>query len=409
MLYEWLEYRPFSQDRVHLIEGIDLLFLLQRCVNLAARQPASGQGTQAEPWRPKSASEWLDCAGKAKGVGEAWLAAGGRMLKMDGRLYFSDQGPAWRYKTGTGMQTPNEVKAYGGQAPTYRLAAQTVVRPRQVFPEADQRRMDALEDAVDNDARHQLFAPKSWKDVSKQPMLVRTIRNLLQGEKLSLMEDGKFNRDYSRLQQSMPVLTAAMFLAEPARNSRAFPINLMLLDLAERGMHTLDQILWHPQALFVDMADREKPDWIGNRPVKGTVYGPPGNEADQREVTPLQTLGKLHRVGGVMPASPTLGGTIGARSPEIEVNPHNPRPAFAVDYIHQKEISVLLQWLEMRWPAVWRARHTLGGTEAREAIEITYGQVMFPDPHAKQQRLRMDLKQLGLTIRHRAETLSAIS
>src|SRR5476649_2549736 len=88
MLYRWLQYEPFSRERLHLVKGVDLLYLLQRCVNIARRSPPNGSGSKSVPWSPNTAATWLHCADAAT-TGEKWLTTGGRMLKLDRRLYLA--------------------------------------------------------------------------------------------------------------------------------------------------------------------------------------------------------------------------------------------------------------------------------------------------------------------------------
>jgi hypothetical protein len=140
----------------------------------------------------------------------------------------------------------------------------------------------------------------------------------------------------------LPVLTGAMFLAEPRRNARAFAINLMLLDFAEAltpygskadKYFTWDKILWHPEALNVDSA---LPNWKVTANIIA-VKKPQQGPNEDGVVGPIQIIGGLHRVGGKMPASPT-GGATGKNA----INPGS------VNYVQSKEISVLVRWLGTR-------------------------------------------------------------
>ena len=176
----------------------------------------------------------------------------------------------------------------------------------------------------------------------------------------------------------LPVFTLAIFLAEPARNPRAWPINLMLLDLAEAETpgHTWDAILWHPEAI--------NPILCGK--VAARVMGPAGREGNKRNLVPITDTGKLHLVGGILPASPTAGGERG--KPGLLKDP-KPLNEFDIkkgrvlaqltiskipfDFIHQKEIDVLLKWL-FRFPDFsnyW--------TPCDEGIDPPEGQMITPE------------------------------
>jgi hypothetical protein len=68
----------------------------------------------------------------------------------------------------------------------------------------------------------------------------------------------------------------------------------------------------------------------------------------ERAIVPITSTLKLHLVGGLIPASPTDGGRIGGR-PLWAQNRFAATEPF--DFIHQKEIDVLLQWL-MQFPEI---------------------------------------------------------
>jgi hypothetical protein len=277
-----------------------------------------------------------------------------------------------------------EHKAYSGKAPTYQMTAQRIVRPHEVFPSSKAEGVRA----------------PGWNDVRYTPMVVRTIRHLLKHEQIPLLDNGRVSKHYSRLQHSLPVLTAAMFLAEPARNLRAFPINLMLLDLAERGIAldtrdgrndylTFDRILWHPDALDVNSesaaSDRSAPP---TRPVMGPV------SETNRAIGPVTERGKLHLVGGEMPASPTKGGEIGGsrefvlgelpdQSKIPEAKRDQARQSWLrgrlnvqnYDYIFQKEVAVVVRWIEQQRPATFRAVNQ--SQFANDTVEVPNWQLFF--------------------------------
>jgi hypothetical protein len=247
--------------------------------------------------------------------------------------------------------TPAASKTYGGVAPTYQMAAQRIMRPHTVFPTTAE----------------EGFVRDAWTDVGKTKMLVNAMRNLLRGESV-----GPVSTHYSRMQASLPVLVAAMFLAEPARNIRAFPLNLMLLDLAEAGTpldpiarttYTMDRILWHPEALDIS----QDTDSVEARSAPTTtVQGPVGA---RRAMGQVLKRDKLHLVGGEMPSSPTKGGEKGGVRLDVGTPPDHARDRPQArrgwlegrlrfqnfDYIHMKEIDVLTRWIARRRPHTFAA------------------------------------------------------
>jgi len=330
------------------------------------------------------------------------------MLRKDPRVYFSDEGPAWRYLQGLDEETPTDSKAHGGSAPTYQMAAQRIVRPHEVFPVS---------------ANKGVRTP-GWGDVAHSPMVVRTMRCLLKREKVALFEEGRLNKQYSRLQHSLPVLAAAMFLAEPSRNLRALPINLMLLDLAERGIpidsglnsfFTMDRILWHPDAIDLDRSQHTSTP-------SHSVVGPVANG---RGVAQVQTRDKLHLVGGEMPASPTKGGEIGGgRAFKVENYnkdesriPENKRDTArqswlrgqlqnqtqGFDYIFQKEVSVLIRWLATMRPYTFAPVRDsdLTGHE----VEVPNWNVLF---YEKDDSETTDLRDIQVLFKMRLRTLDKL-
>jgi hypothetical protein len=343
-MFKYLVRRAPVHGVTHYIEARDFLFLVQKRVNTAPVDAAQGEGTPTSPWRLTTATQWLGCAKSLPKNTDNYLIAAGRLIKRGSDQYISDEGPAWRRGNAEAA-----TKAFQGEAPTYREAAQNVMDPNKILPQADARRKAAG-----------LAGAETWADTRKQPMLCRAIRAILKGKQLDLFVGGKVVKDYSRMQTALPVLTVAMFLAEPARNSRAFPINLMLLDLAEgRPGYTLDRILWHPHALHVNKREEwldpkgttPNPFWSGKHPVPGLVEGP-ASKTDRTIVT-IARRGDLHLVGGIMPASPTGGGEFGKAV--VPVAKYGPKPKFAPDFIHDKEASVVAKWLEWATFSTWQA------------------------------------------------------
>jgi hypothetical protein len=127
----------------------------------------------------------------------------------------------------------------------------------------------------------------------------------------------------------MAALTAAMFLAEPKRNPRAFPVNLMLLDMLQQGIVygrkerklTWDNVLWR-DGFGTTAAETEKD------------YGLEGG---------AQTL-KPHERGGKLPMSHT-----GASDQSKVVLPSPPVDNADVIFPNselEKEASLVVRWLQ---------------------------------------------------------------
>jgi len=395
MLYRYLIHQDPNLNLY--IEGLHLLFLLQRLVDHAqvdAARSAEGDGTLQNPWRFRDAAQWMGCASKLKGGADQYLVVAGRLLKKDNNRYISDQGPAWRSQPGAAdavspqfwaLQSTapgavsNASKAFDGEAPKYRQVAENIVDPGRNLPDSTEERKAAGLPPV-----------SSWAVVNQQPAMVRAMRAFLRNDSaLSASTNSEniatYNASYSRMQTMLPVLTAAMFLAEPSRNMRAFPINLMLLDLAERGVYTLDRIVWHPYDLRIP--ERQYSD--GNVEAE-KIQGPLGVN---RGLTDVRRINDMHLVGGAMPASPTKGGDLGRMKPNIPKNRPKNIPQFTkFDYIHQKEISVVARWCEAIEPGTWHASGTLPeGATPIEWIDVVYQPRTRAPLHEKLQGLQTQI------------------
>ena len=231
-MFAYLVRSARVNGKTYYIEGMDLLRLLQKRVNDAKTKGTlgSGDGTRQSPWRLRTPNDGLRRAVMLpKGV-DNYLMVAGRLIFRGKDQYIEDAGPAWRAAT----PVADAMKAFAGVAPTYwppreqwSIQAGSCRRPPSGAPAPDPRL-----------PRHGA-RPASSRCSSR--------RSMLKGEKISLTDNGRCNRNYSRGQTALTVLVAAMFLAEPARNARAFPINLMLLDLVRFGVYTLDRVFWHPE------------------------------------------------------------------------------------------------------------------------------------------------------------------
>ena len=406
-MYSHLQLLPYSGGTPRIIDGKILLFLLQKAVEDAPHARPAQTGESNDPYRPRSAAQWFGCTRSLTQSDNKYLTMSGRMLKKDFRVYISDQGPVWRYKENMGLATPVTSKMYQGNPPTYQTAAQRIERPHEVFPRS----------------HAEGVRKPSWSNIAKTRTLVRVMRRLLKGEPI-IGETG-LSADYSRIQHSLPVLTAAMFWAEPARNQRALPINLMLLDLAECGIPmdpatgapaSLVSLIWHPDAL--DVTNSSSLSQRQREPSTPT-FGP--EEEQRHKLARVTRVDRLHYVGGVMPSSPTQGGEIGNSytkqlqvAPDKDVSnvpPQHRQRALAsfrksqlriqkYDFILQKEASVLCLWLSKLWPYTFRAVPS-GQFVQTDVEEISELDVFYQEDYG----LRLHLQLLKLGFERRCQTL----
>ncbi|EAQ67559.1 hypothetical protein MED121_16569 [Marinomonas sp. MED121] len=357
------------------LDGFHLLALCQKLIREMKSLDAQGNGTPKQPYIMTSPEQWISRWRASGKEANKYYKLAGRLILKNHKLYVGDIGPA--YLQGTSREdalnkaktqylkntSPSEhpnmatanfntdaesawLKINTMDDPTYRSGAQRILDPGLIY-EASSKTLEKMGGG----------RPAPWTEVRYSSGIAQSIRTLLKGEKLALgFNNGKYDRHYSRKQFMLPVFTTAIFHAEPARNERAWPINLMLLDLAQAKTEgfSWDAILWHPQGI----------NFIPNSPVQGLVKGPRGKNADQRDMVNITNTDKLHLVGGILPASPTGGGERAKGSLFKEAKPLHPRAIergqvqgpgiiqkVPFDYIHQKEIDVLLTWL-LRFPKI---------------------------------------------------------
>lgn len=166
---------------------------------------------------------------------------------------------------------------------------------------------------------------------------------------------------------ALPLLGAAMFLAEPARNSRAWVIGLMMLDLlgddyvaprieGPKGeyklrngkFYTLQRVLVHPSRLIDPAKYGQKnypkdPEWQDE--LNEATDRAPSAWVDKQAKGKDRSAGpKMKETGsaaveGLYPPSPKWSGRSADR---VDV---------ANDYIQQKELSVLCRWLQREFNA----------------------------------------------------------
>jgi hypothetical protein len=369
------------------VDALHLLALCQKLVREAAGGAADGAGTPENPYTMKLASQWISRWRVSSTEKDTYYKMAGRLILKNAKLYMGDVGPAYlkgksreeslenakaQYISGSGKEAEEAwLKRNTIDDPTYRSGAQKILDPGLIYEESTK----ALE--ASGGAR-----PAPWKEIKHSPILAGAIRKLMCGEALSLGgESGKYDRNYSRKQFMLPVFTLAIFHAEPARNERAWPINLMLLDLAEAmtANFTWDAILWHPEAI----------NPAPNRMVIERLIGPKGKNPSERGLEPITSTDKLHLVGGILPASPTGGGERGKPSlykppkelTTIQVNKGmqlGPGTFLKIpfDFIHQKEIDVLLKWL-FHIPAIQHSWSLVEGDKVPEdATLLEPGEVL---------------------------------
>jgi len=380
------EFRYLVSDAASY-DGWYLLPILQTAVNQMAGAAPEGDGTADKPYRLTTPQHWLQCVRTVKALGnnqKRYIVIWGRLLCVDHRCYVSDVGPAWRKGEAPQQVTPGSHPAAQNYVtktsnlddwkrrntedePSYRGAAQKILDPRRVYIEAPEG-----------------MPPMTWGEAASSPMVAKAMRFALRGESLwTERQQAEVKvRDYSRLQKLIPVMTVAWFLAEPARNLRVFLLNLMLLDIAQRGRAldfasdlTWDRLFWGPEILNFTRQEGVL------RPLVGDGRQAPVSDMD-RTMRQVTTFGDLWTLGGVMSASP-LGGANKTAKKDIPTQRVDAiyRSAVAqgkrgnnytLDYIHLKEISIATLWVQLRFPAYRAARERPGDRpfDATPAIPI---------------------------------------
>ncbi|MDN2710538.1 hypothetical protein O0880_14020 [Janthinobacterium sp. SUN118] len=401
-----------------VIDGMHLLALCEKLAGAAlTARHVHGSGTTDKPFVPETAEDWLNSSQRMKntagsGNDNVYFNVCGRLLHKDVKVYFSDIGPVWR----KGL-APNDMKGLDDRhllehstmgvndlaawknnntlsEPTYQVGAQRIADPASIFP---------------NSKPFHASEVPSWNTLEKAPMVAKAMRDIMKRQlKVSI------GKNYSRLQHGLPVFVAAIFLAEPSRNIRAWPINLMLLDIAEGAVpgFTWGAILWHPLALQPVGAFDAVPGPELRAPVGKADYARDWSEAVRaddkarmaelakkdhsisRAMGPVTRAGQLHLLGGKMPSSPTKGGEIGSIALFDSIVPAHPRsknqqPSVKLagarqDYIHVKEIEVVLTWL-LTFPDIaseWEQRDSAPNMEIVD-LACVFGVNSSNDPRLK--------------------------
>ncbi|MBK8979725.1 MAG: hypothetical protein IPM29_27825 [Planctomycetes bacterium] len=160
----------------------------------------------------------------------------------------------------------------------------------------------------------------------------------------------KGEKDYSAkaatdVKSALPVLAVTMFLAEPARNPRAWVVGQMMLDLigevysgdpASTGAkrYLMDLVLAHPDRIDRGKRSKDAPTKPQLGPDKQRYHKVRGARVDDSQgLTAVPDVNSLAKVEGKYPPSP--GGSA-ATSMTIDV---------ANDYIQMKEASIVVRWV----------------------------------------------------------------
>jgi len=162
---------------------------------------------------------------------------------------------------------------------------------------------------------------------------------------------------------SLPLLASVMFLAEPARNPRTFPIGLMLLDMigdpynvAGTKFYILDRVLAHPDRI------------AGNTVPSKAQLGPAGRDWTTKGgatvgLTPLAMALPPKRAKGVMGLAQVEGKW--SASPSGSARTQDALD-IANDYIQMKELSILARWVaKMLQPTESKSQQFLTVTALR--------------------------------------------
>jgi hypothetical protein len=355
------------------IDGMSLLALCQKIQLQISNLPEMngrliGEGTPSNPYIMSKPMDWIANLNSLQNHinKKLYYKLSGRLISKDQNMYISDVGPSYLQKStnldsaqatlphrfeeevapqfigakknkfaGMSDRQISWVRSNSLQNMSYRKYAKRIYRPELIH-------------RTDKQLRAQLAYQKEHEKVNSSligldnsRLITATIRNILSGNLVSTIQG--FHRHYARFQQLLPSLTATMFFAEPARNQRAWPINLMLLDLAETSQdYSFEKLLWHP--LAVDKHGKnEIPEGV-------TIYGPEIKNDEKkkvpkqaRKIIEIKESSDLHHVGGLLPSSPTNGGFIG--KPSLIQKQKFSYINIQYDYIHQKEINVLFDWL----------------------------------------------------------------
>lgn len=230
-----------------------------------------------------------------------------------------------------------------------------------------------------------------------------------------ILVDGGYRLDHKgegTTEAALPMLAAVMFISEPARNARAFPIGLMMLDMIGEQysasetdkFYTWDRVLAHPERLDPNYKGHLSPA----KPQKGPLQDDYG-KVIPGSVTTLTKKSQLVTVEGKLPASPA-----GSASSSRFLDLTN-------DYIQMKEASILCRWLAGRLKKKKRGRTYYGffplrpeeDTSGRMSIEWSdedkLKKVVGPTGVARAKQIRLGLiQEIKELISARCKTMAAM-
>jgi hypothetical protein len=295
------------------ILGMHLLAICEILSASVVTEKPLGEGAIDNPFVPVKRSHWAWCW-KNTNREVAYYRIGGRLIFRDTRHYVSD------------VERANFVE--DDKAHRALINNPTYVTIRDVFERGEEVDMQTT---------------FSSPNVSSQ------FANIIEGRYSETNAIGAgTDSNLLAMARYLPIASAAMLISEPARNKRAWPINLMIIDMMKNEVwkKPWSQIFWHPLG---GRAMANLPFFDVETDIKGNrkdIMGPA--TIKNREVGVVQTGSDIHLVGGMMPASPTEGG---ARGKFVLVN--NPEPekySFArntrLDFVHEKEMQVMFDWFQ---------------------------------------------------------------
>ncbi len=296
-MYTFLRITVKSTEAESRFSAIELLAMLQQALPGMA-PPASGLGTEDDPWTLTSPREWWYAARMLArgGAGRLWFYIGGRLISVNkADRYAADHGAVGR------AARPSDDQFGDDHGPTYPAIYGRLVQD-----------LNGLGNSVKN------------KAVAQQ------IRALLGGAQTLATADSS----------AIPVLTAAFFLSECSRNFTAFHTGLMILDLIQAEVKigistcTWENVLWHPAVLNAQTeleADAARPVAERRRVLEMVKDFEQDKNAFGKTVS-RDAIGGLHPMaheGSVAQSKSDLVGNLKA----------------SMTMVRQVEATVLIRWL----------------------------------------------------------------
>ncbi|MGF7146509.1 hypothetical protein FHS96_000118 [Sphingomonas zeicaulis] len=349
---------------------IDTYHLLGVCEYLTRKILTSrpeGDGTAQNPYAPTTPKQWAWCWQKENAKGHKYYRILGRIIEKKPTHYVSDV--TAKYQPTSNINLNQSLTS----DPKYRQIAEMIDNPATIIQDVGE------------------IGPINYATVFNGRDITGAMLDILIGMRSEFGQPSPASNEGRLFDSFLPVVMAAMFIAEPARNPRAWPINLMILDLMqqERWTYSWSEILWHPD----DRTDL--PDTLA-QPVQAPIGG-------GRTMIGTSNKSDLHLIGGLMPSSPTQGGIIGKRQLINHSMPNAPGGAeklsfgsIAFDYIHEKEIGVLVPWLQsvpmlaMQWSVVPNGSPESHPCQNKSKIVSVMPENSIRDLHMEIKRLILD-------------------